>query len=489
MTAEGFRSPGGITYYADSERGSDANDGRSPRRAWRGLERVNAVIFAAGDRVLFRAGTRYAGQLRLSGSGKEGKPIVVDRYGEGGLPRIDGEGEFDQTLLLRNGEYWEIRNLEITNTGREPKPHRVGVTVDIVDFGTAHHIRLEKLYVHDVNSSNVKGEGGAGIVWHNGGDRVKSRFDGLVIEGCHLVRTDRNGIVGWSDYWGRDRWHPSRHVVIRGNLLEDIGGDGIVPIGCDGCLIERNVLRGGSMRAPDYAAGIWPWSCDNTVVQFNEVSGMHGTRDGQGFDTDWNCRNTVIQYNYSHDNDGGFALICNDGSSRPPWSVGNQRPVVRYNISQNDGERTFQISAVTDALIYNNTIYVKPGMEVHGAFFHSWSGWAQGTRFYNNIFYSDGTMHWHLGESKDTVFRNNVFYGRHEDPPGDPRAITADPLLVRPGSGGEGFGSLAGYKLRAGSPCIGAGMVVPDNGGRDFWSHRVPAGRAPEVGAGQYGGG
>ena len=81
-------------------------------------------------------------------------------------------------------------------------------------------------------------------------------------------------------YYPRPQWPLSTRVVIRGNTLTDIGGDGIVPIGCDGCLIEHNVLRGGRMRAQDYAAGIWPWSCDNTVVQFNDGQ-RHEGDDGR----------------------------------------------------------------------------------------------------------------------------------------------------------------------------------------------------------------
>ena len=37
------------------------------------------------------------------------------------------------------------------------------------------------------------------------------------------------------------------------------------------------------MKIP--AAGIWPWSCDNTLVQFNEVSGHKAPWDAQGFDS------------------------------------------------------------------------------------------------------------------------------------------------------------------------------------------------------------
>jgi hypothetical protein len=467
----------GRKFYVDSARGRDANSGDAAGRAWQTLGPVNAATFGPGDEILVRAGSHFRGQLSLRGSGTAEAPIVLRQYGSGPRPRIDGEGTAPETVRLHNSEYWEVRDLEITNTGAARAPHRAGVVVSLEDFGTAHGIVLSNLYVHDVNSTNVKEGGGAGIAWWNRGGRVKSRFDGLLIEDCHLVRTDRNGIVGWSEYWARDNWYPSLHVVIRNNRLEDIGGDGIVPIGCDGCLVEHNVLDGGRRRAEDYAAGIWPWSCDNMVVQCNEVSHMRGTLDGQGFDADWNCRNTLIQYNYSHDNEGGFLLICNDGSQGAPSSVGNIGTVVRYNLSENDGARAFQISAVKHTRIYNNTIYVAPGHNVLGVHFSDWNGHAEDTEFVNNIFYAAGRMRYDPGQAKGTVFRRNVWYGEHESRPDDPTAITADPQLVRPGKGRDG------YRPGAGSPCRGAGEVTANNGGRDFLGKTVPSGAAPSIGA------
>ena len=164
--------------------------------------------------------------------------------------------------------------------------------------------------MHDVNGDLRKSHEGCGIYFESLGGK-ESRFDDLRIENCHVARTDRNGICQRRSE-GAAR---SLGVVIRGNLLEDIGGDGIKPWGSDGALVEHNVLRGGRMRCQDAAAGIWPWDCDDTVIQFNEVSGMHGIVDGQGFDSDFLCRRSIFQYNYSHDNDGGFMLICTPGDS------------------------------------------------------------------------------------------------------------------------------------------------------------------------------
>ncbi len=300
-------------YYVDSENGSDRAAGTSPEAAWRTLAPVNEAIVRPGDKILLKAGSRFRGQLKPNGSGSltdgQVRPITVDRYGEGPKPRIDGQGVMPATVHLYNVECWEIRNLEITNQGQDRVAGRRGVLFEIRDFGTAHHIELRDLYIHDVNGSLVKRRGGgSAIKWSNGGRETPSRFDGLVIEGCHLEQCERNGINS-SGNTRRTEWYPSLNVVIRRNLLERIPGDGIVPIGCDGAVVEHNVMRDCPQLLPqgEAAAGIWPWSSDNTIIQYNEVSDHKAPWDAQGFDSDWNCRNTLIQYNYSHDNEGGFS--------------------------------------------------------------------------------------------------------------------------------------------------------------------------------------
>src|SRR5512143_1927318 len=286
------------TYYVDSAAGNDANDGLAEARAWKTLDKVNGTTFVASDRILFKAGSRYTGQLRPRGSGKEGSPIVVDMYGAGEKPLIAAEGKFKEALLIENQGFWEINNLQLTNTGKKREKFRYGVRVRAWDYGTMRHIHLRNLYVHDVNGSLVKKDEGEGhgITWENGGGKVQSRFDGLLIEGCHLVRTDRNGICGYVGYRAaKARALPSLNVVIRKNLLEDIGGDAIKVWGCDRALVEHNVVRGARTRCDDYAAGIWPWASDNTLIQFNEVSGMKGMKDGQAFDSDAYTTNTTFQ--------------------------------------------------------------------------------------------------------------------------------------------------------------------------------------------------
>jgi len=478
-----------MTFYIDSIGGDDNNTGTSPGDAWQTLAPVNATYLIPGDQVLLKAGTSYTGQFKPSGWGSDGNPIIIDMYDTGAKPRINGQGNVNPTLSLENVEYFEVSNLEITNTGPTRLAGRKGVAVSASSslLPIARHIYLRNLYVHDVNGSNVKADGGGtGIyIYCNGSS---SRFDDLLIENCHLVRTDRNGIGFWNtSYNPATNWNPSTNVIIRGNLLEDIGGDGIVPIGCDGARVEHNTLIGGRMRALDYAAGMWPWGCTNTLFQFNEVTGMVGTMDGQAFDCDYHSDGTIFQYNYSHDNDGGLMLVCAPGDS----AYGCANSVIRYNISENDGSnsRIFHISGKTiNTKIYNNVIYVGSHLNLLKMVkFDQWSGGTpDGTQFYNNIFYVDGTVSYELDTHTNTVFENNVFYGNHTSPPSDPCAITSDPQLVSAGSGGSGLDSVDGYKLTASSPCITAGQTIAANGRFDYWRNRLDPAELPDIGAHAY---
>jgi hypothetical protein len=470
------------TFHVDSEAGDDSRSGLSPELAWRSLAQVNAHAFQPGDQILFKAGTRYAGQLKPQGSGNlvDGKPrpIVVGKYGVGARPRLDGQGRVLDVLLLRNVEFWEVQDLDITNLGTNREPWRTGVRIVTDGFGKMRHIRLRNLFVHDVNGDLRKSREGCGIFFESRGGN-QSHFDDLLVESCHLLRTDRNGICQRTTSGAR-----SLRVVIRGNLLEDIGGDGIKPWGSNGALVERNVLRGGRTRCDDYAAGIWPFDSDDTVIQFNEVSAVKGIKDGQAFDSDYRCRRSLFQYNYSHDNEGGFMLICTPSNS---W---NEDTVIRYNISQNDGLDTARVfhfaGGARNTKVHNNTIYISSTQDLPLLLFTEWNkGNADGTQFFNNLFYVDGRVTYQWGKSRNTVFEHNAFWGNHGEVPPGTNIVTNRPPLLRPGSGSEGFSSLAGYRLRA-APEFMRGRFVPGSGRRDFFGTALPRDSAPCIGAVEF---
>jgi hypothetical protein len=83
-------------------------------------------------------------------------------------------------------------------------------------------------------------------------------------------------------------------------------------------------------------------------------------------------------------------------------------------------------------------------------------------------------------------YANNLYSGL-SPATGDGGARSGAPLFADPSSrasgGPEGpaFDSLVGFQLRAGSPAIGAGTAIADNGGVDFWNTPLYVG-APDVG-------
>jgi len=500
------KGPGSpVTWYIDSEKGNDNNSGNSIHRPWKTIDRVNTGTFHPGDRILFRANSRFEGHLWPKGRGNPDSPIVIDMYGEGNKPVIDAAGFYNEALLLFNTECWEINNLELVNKGKGHPPFRTGLRVRIDNFGIARHIWLKNLIIRDVNGTSYKyAEGpdiindqykavgklgfdrnswcrGAGIGIDNMGDSVLSRYEDLIIEGCRLARTDRDGIVVYSSYLNYPgNWYPNKNVVIRNNFLEDFGGDGILVTGCDSALIEKNVLSYGRMRCPDYAAGIWPYASHNTIIQFNEVSHMHGVLDGMAYDSDGWCRNTIFQYNYSHDNDGGFLMVCG-GSS-------NKGTIIRYNISQNDKHRILYLTGPVEGVeFYNNVICLGEEIDAYSFWWPGGdkvpAGSAVNVTFANNILYYKGAGRYNLGGRSTKNIINNYFYGNHIDLPKIPGNFTNDPGLENPGTGANGLGSLDGYRLIPGSPAIEAAIIYKNMGTRDFEGNKVPAGGKANIGA------
>lgn len=448
--------------YADARTGQDSFNGRSQRHPVKSLARAVSLAVKPGDRILLRSGSQWSEPLILKHSGKPGHPIVIDRYDVGLKPRIDTGGIAENAVTIRNVDYITVKNLELTNHG-DGEAVRRGVLISADNIGELHDITVSDLYIHDVNGTNAAKETG-GIAFQTLGARTPSRFIGLHIQRNILWKVDRTAIVGQSDQLARSTWFPSLEVVIKDNYAEDVGGDGIVPWATDGALVEHNIVRHAVQRAPGYNAGIWPWSTDNTVVQLNEAAFTKGTLDGEGFDSDYNSRNTAIYFNYSHDNEGGFLLLCTPVARRDEENLGNNGTVVRMNISRHDKTRTFHLAGASNSLIERNVIYIAKGDDVQAILVTDWDGWSDGAVFRGNRFVAEGTARYGhqikrdegvyeigagWGPATHFEFDRNDYSGTHIDPPadyatGDLPTIKSDTDWTGPAfapSRPEGFGA------------------------------------------------
>lgn len=497
----------GRNFYIDSISGNDDNSGTSVDQPWKSLKKVASSNFVPGDKILIKTGSVFNGvdaALTFQGSGSKGKNITVSTYGEGPRPRLNGEGKLTNVVSLYNQEYITIEGLEITNlhpeyssqfglnTNNNRQVNLRGVNVSAKDFGVVNSIHIKDLYIHDVNGNlSSKWNGGIffdiqGTVTNGELAGIPTKYDDVLIEGCTIERVDRSAIKLISSAWANQslennpgvpiHWYPSTNVVVRGNTMDMIGGDGITVRDTDGALIEYNLARDCRYQDTGYNAGIWPFEASNTVIQYNEVSRTHGTQDGQGFDTDHLSSYSVMQYNYSHNNFGGFMLIMN--------GFPHTGPTIRYNISQNDLDKTFEFSRGTPSgtMIYNNTIYSENTLTGRGGVFDM-ANTAVGTGnreiyVFNNIFHYPAGQKFYCGEVDNMKGKinlyNNAYFGGISVPLEEKNAITKDPMLQNIGSGPSDNtsdkpitgallkGELDGYKLTSNSPLIDKGVTVQD---------------------------
>lgn len=524
----------GTNYYIDAVTGSDDNAGTSPDAAWKTLTKATNTTFQPGDQILLKSGCVWNGQqFWPKGSGTAEAVIKIDKYGGDEKPIINGMGidwgyTYCGALHLRNQEYWEIRNLEITNdddfdvdidlsraqgdnSWRDREKTRNGILL-IVDGdqlapdadGIMDHIYIEHCYIHDVDGPNDwNDEFTGGIIFNVVGSAIRpsTSFRDLRITYNTIKKVDLLAITGFvtttstayqteideNDLWMRD-------IYIGHNYMEDIGQGAIDLCDAKNALVEYNVVDGFLRRYPSFrpTVALYPWKCENAIFQYNEVfNGPSTNADGSPYDMDSGLVNVVYQFNYSHNNPCGWMLYMGK----------NDNDIIRYNISDDGGDFIIKyfLTACTSPTYFLNNVIIYDGARTK--FMHR-DPFKSQTYFYNNVFYNKSTTTtttWHdtaryqsnLGE---VTFSNNCFYeasGIHSQyEPADPNKITSNPMLLSPGQPPvrneagllSGASIWEGYKLTEASPLIDAGIYVPEMGTQDFFGNSLYYGNAPDIG-------
>ncbi|WP_319501497.1 right-handed parallel beta-helix repeat-containing protein [uncultured Draconibacterium sp.] len=452
-------------------------------------------VFPAGSKVLFAAGKTFSGQFILRGSGTENKPNLAAAYDSeteelltewvDNKALIEGEGKVNSALKLSNGSFWEINNIEVTNTdGTDNDQGDLrGIHVVAQNAGTIKNITIKNCHVHDVNGK-VGGKMRGGIHVHVLGNNVKTKFHNLLIENNVVENVGGVGIGNQSSWGGitSPEYDPWTNFAIRGNRVEHTGRNGIIIRYARDAVVEYNKLVANSRY--DSGHSVFNFNTINCVVQYNEAYGNTSDDpdeiDHGGFDADYNSRGTIIQYNYSHDNN----WFC--GIMRKPV---NTDITIRYNISQNELLGAFLYGfptnkGVKDVKIYNNTLYFGKGkgnrVFVAAGKFRT----PTETEFRNNIFYFEDEAEWGFEPDGTCVFENNLYYNVSSR---GANAVTADPLFIDPGSGGTDIDMtdpdrLAGYKLASDSPALNTGLSIENSGDKNFQGKQISA-EIPNIGA------
>lgn len=522
------------TYYVDSAAGADTNTGLTEAQPWRSLGKINATTFGQGDRILLRAGSTWTGQLWPKGSGASGSPIVIDAYGTGNKPRVNGAGTVADAVRLFNQEYWTIRNLEVTNTvpaGGTPGANLGdfrGIHISGDNSQTLDGFIIDAVNVHDV-SGHVNWIGGdtadnrPGITFQTGWDASKKTggivFDTTVpniaappanptilnnvtIQNSIISNTSFAGISvkqytgsspgavarGWGTRAssGDTNFKPHTNFVIRNNYITQAGTaygcNGIYLTDVRGGTVERNVVdRTGT-------SGIETYFADNVTIQFNEVFGTTqkaGGADSNGIDTDKGTTAQVVQYNYVHHNGDGI-LLCQ-------FSFGNV--VLRYNVIASNTRYPIYLHSdpAATAQIYNNTIYNDASSYlIYGYGTYLTSRYT----ISNNILYST-RANATISTGSTVGYSRNLYGGAALTVPGgesgavvaDPRFVSA-PINAPSGTPATGPALAAAHELQvqSTSPAVNAGIAIAGNGGRDYAGNPLYNGAA-DIGAFELPGG
>lgn len=113
LTCFSLASFAGTVYYVDATNGSDSNNGLSPQKPWKTINKVNNSSFVPGDSILFKRGQKWRETLTPPSNGASGKSITFGAYGTGNLPMIDGTGR--SYCVFGNKDYITISQLQITS--------------------------------------------------------------------------------------------------------------------------------------------------------------------------------------------------------------------------------------------------------------------------------------------------------------------------------------------------------------------------------------
>ncbi|MBU8866613.1 NPCBM/NEW2 domain-containing protein [Paenarthrobacter aromaticivorans] len=425
--------------------------------------------FNAGESVLFRAGTDCTGALTPAGTGVADHPITLSSYGDGGKPTINGNGAV-AAIQITNASHWTVSGLHVVNPSDTPV-RRVGILFENSGTAQTAGIVVSGNHVEDVAGWRNKATNGAGFA-QSAGIMVrtwgKGSVDGITITD-NEVNDAAGGGVKISAPDTTERYNTK--VYVARNKIHDVGGDAIVIHNSDAPLIEYNSGLNLGQGAHPYEggnfAGMWPYNSKNPVFQFNVV----GNSSTSVYDsTAWDCDMKIVgtclfQYNYSYGNAGGFYLNCvsNCGGGATAANV-----VLRYNIAQDDCRLGGSSSGTGKHYIYNNTFYCPSRV-----FLDDMTG---SREVRNNLFVAPGGGL----KAASAVYANNAYFGGILPPAGETGSVLGDPRLVAGGSGQTTL-SVPGYRLLSGSPLLGAGVQINDDGGRDFFGN--PTSGAGSVGA------
>lgn len=402
-------------YYVDATNGRDSNAGTSQGAAWQNLSKVTAAPLAAGDRVFFKRGETWRGQLRITRSGTAASPITFGAYGTGAKPTLNGSAVISNWTSLGNnlwttaiGSRVELVFFNGVRGNQRASAAQVsgandwfwgGGTLTVFSSGTPSGVEacydLATLLVNNVNYVKVQdlkvirgvhpvwvqnttfvtidalqveyGAGYAGIYFVS---ILSGRGRNNTVSNCEVSNmlgtvASRNADNDGSGIYIDGHGHAGSNSIT-GNLLHDNGHEGIQIGESDSNIISGNTVY--NHRQSGIRVGL-PESFGNIVEHNTVYDNAQGSDDRYGIDMINVGNDNIVRYNITHGQDlvtggafqsGGIRFDGNNGIGVVlTESTGN---AVYYNLIYDEytGINVFSFSNVS---VVNNTVV---GTKTHG---------------------------------------------------------------------------------------------------------------------------
>ena len=269
--ADTLKNQSGTKYYVSQANGNDANDGKSPEKAWKTLSKVNSTSFASGSIVLFERGGAYRGQL-VAKSG-----VSYGAYGSGTKPAIYGSRQNYATATWvadtrTNVYYYESDLVDVgvvvVNHGaiKSVRQKSVGALTSRYAKDGWYYTDGNRVYLYSKNGNPSDAFSSVEI----GEDRViisVGNCKNTTFENLSIKYTGGHGMQGGE----------TENIVVRGCELGWIGGsilgDGSVPYG--------NAIEWWANCKNNTVRDCWIYQCYDTGWTFQSSSAA--TAIGQKF--------------------------------------------------------------------------------------------------------------------------------------------------------------------------------------------------------------
>jgi hypothetical protein len=325
-----------VEFHVDPA-GDDAADG-SREHPWKTLDRVNEWAkepgFAPGDSILLASGATFQGHLFISAPTRTtaDQPLIITTSGEEPAT-IDAGAEHGIEVVDLGGV--KLKNLVFRGI---PGDQNNGV------FFMANGSQGERLAPISIERVVASGFGRCGIMIGSWG-RTYSGFDGISIVGSVATHNGESGIATFDNGHAEDVGkYAHKNLLMIGCEAafnksitgKNASGNGIVISGVDGGKVtgcrahhNENPTAGGNV-------GIWTYSTRRITITFSiSHHNRSAGKDGGGFDIDGGSQECVVENCYSFGNSGLGFMHCDYPGSRP-----TTRNVIRYCISENDGQKS-----------------------------------------------------------------------------------------------------------------------------------------------------